>query len=237
MPSGSSGRLRKPAPRSLKATEPSSAKPSAKAALTNASNPALSSSEPARELLKNAEVRAFCTETSKPKNGASGVLKYPKTTPSASTTATLTCAKLPRGWRMAARVTTACSIAWEMIRSTSCAVSPSRDALSRNGNRFRPCASTAMRPGTPSRAASAKPNAASGVSRITLSKKNWESAGMPTSISCPGKSSNARAGGGGGISTLTNGSRMPSSKIVSPRILAGASKPREPATAMRSSMG
>src|SRR5713226_873236 len=123
MPSGKNGRCRKPIARSVKAIAPLSCTPSFAARVTYEPKPAPLNNTPAFAREKNAAVRAFCTDTSKPNTGASKVRKTPSTTPFASTTAIVTRALLPSGCRIAARVMFACCAPCEMIVFTSDAVS------------------------------------------------------------------------------------------------------------------
>jgi len=74
-------------------------------------------------LVKNAAVRAFCSATSVPNTGASGVRTSPSTTPFVSTTVTVTCAAEPRGRRICARARLATSSALFKICVTSAACS------------------------------------------------------------------------------------------------------------------
>ena len=57
----------------------------------------------AAALEKNIALRAFCSETSVPNTGASGVRTMPRIVPSMSTTEIVTSTKLPSGWRICAR--------------------------------------------------------------------------------------------------------------------------------------
>ena len=74
-------------------------------------------------LEKNAAVRAFCSDTSVPKIGASGERTSPSTAPLVSTTAIVTCARLSSGWRICARARLMIVNASSSIARTSAAVS------------------------------------------------------------------------------------------------------------------
>jgi hypothetical protein len=79
---------------------------------------------------KRRAARAFCTETSVPKTGASGVRTRPTTTPFVSTTLIVTCAVEPSGRRICARVRLATLIASSRRRDTSgCVIMPSVPAI------------------------------------------------------------------------------------------------------------
>src|SRR6266849_8286659 len=121
------------------------------------------------------------------------------------------------------------------MTSTSCAVSPPEVGLVRNGKRFLPWASTAMRAARPAAVAGAKSKEGFDVPRSVPSKN--VKAGRLTGTTVPGSALKDNVGVGGGCSTLLYGNLTPSSKIVSLRTPDGASKPREPATATSSSTG
>ena len=72
----------------------------------------------------NAALRAFCSATSVPNTGASGVRTSPSTAPVLSTTVIVTCAGWPAGWRIWARVRLATDSAERRVCCTSAAVSP-----------------------------------------------------------------------------------------------------------------
>ena len=72
---------------------------------------------------KNAAVRAFCSDTSMPKTGASGARTMPSTTPRVSTTEIETSATLLSGSRICARVWLIVEKACVRIAFTSLAVS------------------------------------------------------------------------------------------------------------------
>src|SRR5262249_32107139 len=129
IPSGKNGRLRNPCARSLKATLPSRSMPSRRAASTNWSMlivdvDAARNRAPACAVLKNAAVRAFCADTSKPNVGASCVRKIPSMFPARSTIVMLTRARSPSGRRMPARVRFAWRAPCFSRRCTCAAVSP-----------------------------------------------------------------------------------------------------------------
>ena len=92
-----------------------------------------------------------------------------------------------------------------------------------------------MRTARPAAVADAKPDVGSAVPRNVPSKN--VKAGRITGTTTPGSALKASVGLDGGCSALLYGNLTPSSKICSLRIPDGASKPREPATAMSSSTG
>ena len=165
-------------------------------------------------------MRAFCTETSNPKTGASCCRKTPSTTPFGSTTAIVTCALLPSGWRIAARVMLACCAACEMIVFTSAAVKAvAPNVLPMNGKK-RVSTSPAMPPTT------AGVNCDGCAARM----------GKDGSIA-PGSAPKAMVGGAGALVIFKYASRIPLTRMLSPRINEGASKPLVAETAITSSKG
>ena len=133
-PSGKKGRARLPIERAANVRQPPSALARETSACfvevgagTNAlcmSCGKVGSTLNAAALEKNIALRAFCSETSVPKIGASGVRTSPRILPSMSTTEIVTSTRLPSGWRIWARACSATPSAARRICVTSAAVMP-----------------------------------------------------------------------------------------------------------------
>ncbi|PYT01709.1 MAG: hypothetical protein DMF63_02365 [Acidobacteria bacterium] len=186
-------------------------RPSLLARATYEPNPAAVSFVPASIRAKKFDVRAFWTETSSPKTGASGCLKIPRTSPFVSTTAIVTRALLPIGCRIAARTRFA-NVTDAVKICCTCATESAEPATVGKRELNWPL----MPPRTPG-------------------TKSVGGAARTTDVTRPGRLPNGISGTASVDEILANGSRMPSTRILSARINAGASYPPEAKMAIVSS--